>query len=564
MQAPHLPAPIHQAAARVGTLYHTLKYLKFSQVGHRVLKRVYSPQARSLNAKRRPAEGVWHTQELYQQKFLDQHNVRFLNHPGKVTSPRDWNEASSSKLWLYNLHYFDDLAAFGSQERRSLQYDWVCRWIDENPASAGNGWEPYPTSLRLVNWVKAFLSGLPCEPRVADSVAAQADLLSRNLEKHLLGNHLFVNAKALIFAGSFLEGKAPDKWLATGLSLFERELEEQVLSDGGNFELSPMYHAIMLVDLLDLINLSAAYPERFPTTLTKKTKETATRMVHWLEVMSHRDKRISFFNDSTFGVAPERLEILEYAHRLKLGVPKERRPSCPPTLYNLPASGYVAVHSDDISLLADLAAIGPDYIPGHAHADALSFELSLGEKRVFVNSGISEYGISDERLRQRETLAHNTVSVNGANSSEVWSGFRVARRATILERSVTQNEDGQISFSASHNGFAKQGIPCIHSRTWHLNGNLLKITDTLDGKFSNARGALHLHPDTRCVSVDATHAIIAAGEYQLQLEVTGAALHIEDTSYHPEFGVSLPTQKLVFTFRQPCVTSLISWIKGPH
>ena len=51
-------------------------------------------------------------------------------------------------------------------------------------------------------------------------------------------------------------------------------------------------------------------------------------------------------------------------------------------------------------VLCDIGRIGPDYLPGHAHADTLSFELSLAGERVIVNSGISEYGLSSERIRR--------------------------------------------------------------------------------------------------------------------------------------------------------------------
>ena len=80
--------------------------------------------------------------------------------------------------------------------------------------------------------------------------------------------------------------------------------------------------------------------------------------------------------------------------------------------------------------LLDVAPVGPDYLPGHAHADTLSFELSLFGQRVLVNSGTSQYEAGPERSRQRGTAAHNTVIVDGHDSSEVWAGFRVARRAS--------------------------------------------------------------------------------------------------------------------------------------
>ena len=128
-----------------------------------------------------------------------------------------------------------------------------------------------------------------------DSLVIQTRFLSQNLEYHLLGNHLFKNAKALVFAGLFFKGKEADYWYQLGVSIINRELSEQVLSDGGNFELSPMYHAIFLEDLLDLLNINQAYNRSLPDNLENKI----IQMLDWLKVMSHPDGEIAFFNDST-------------------------------------------------------------------------------------------------------------------------------------------------------------------------------------------------------------------------------------------------------------------------
>ena len=84
-------------------------------------------------------------------------------------------------------------------------------------------------------------------------------------------------------------------------------------------------------------------------------------------------------------------------------------------------------------IIADVADIGPDYIPGHGHADVLSFELSLFGKRVIVNSGISTYELSEDRYKQRSTELHSTITIDNKNSSEVWGGFRVANRAKVFD-----------------------------------------------------------------------------------------------------------------------------------
>ena len=170
--------------------------------------------------------------------------------------PADWQRADLEKLWLYNLHYFDDLRARDAAGRRAEQRALLERWVRENPPGMGVGWEPYPCSLRIVNWIKWALAGGELGPALEQSLALQAEHLSRHVEHHLQGNHLLANAKGLAFAGLFFSGAAAQRWLAAAVALLERQLPEQILADGGHCERSPMYHALVLEDLLDLINLS--------------------------------------------------------------------------------------------------------------------------------------------------------------------------------------------------------------------------------------------------------------------------------------------------------------------
>ena len=544
----------------ISLYFHTLKYLKFKQIYYRILKYFSYPKVHFVVGEHAIGIGPWIDQELYPQKLLNKTDVEFLNHKGKVNSSTDWNNDQVEKIWLYNLHYFDDLNSFGSHSRKDLQKYWMARWIDENPAALSIGWEPYPTSLRIVNWVKAFLSGLTHDPVILNSLAKQADFLSQNLERHILGNHLFANAKALIFAGTYLKGKVAEDWLKTGLSIYAKELDEQLLQDGGNFELTPMYHVIMLVDLLDLINLWTAYPNKVNLAVVEKAKQLATKMLDWLKTMSHIDGEISFFNDSAFGIAPENEIVYGYASKLGLqNLSLNFADLKNLMLFNLHDSGYVVTKSKEYSLIADLASVGPRYQPGHAHADTLSYEFSLGMQRVFVNSGISEYGLSRERLRQRETSAHNTVVVNGLSSSQVWSGFRVAKRASILNKIVNSVADSSVNFSAAHNGFTKQGVNCVHHRHWFADNDSVIVTDRVIGNYINAESYLHLHPEIEVLRFSDEEVILTTNEFNICIKVSGARVSIENTTWHPQFGVTITNKKLCFLFTKYTMSITITW-----
>src|SRR5690606_16806096 len=152
--------------------------------------------------------------------------------------------------------------------------------------------------------------------------------------------------------------------LRIGLGILAGELEEQFLADGGHFELSPMYHALSFEDLLDLINVAAAFPGVLPPAMLEQISRRALSARRWLRAMSHPDGRIAFFNDAAFGVAPETWLLEAYAERLNIGN-DAKLGRCE----FLKSSGYVRASAGPAVLLADLACIGPDYLPGHAHAD---------------------------------------------------------------------------------------------------------------------------------------------------------------------------------------------------
>ena len=105
----------------------------------------------------------------------------------------------------------------------------------------------------------------------------------------------------------------------------------------------------------------------------------------------------------------------------------------------------------------------------------------MGEQRVLVNSGTSLYGVSSERHRQRKTSCHNTVEVDGFDSSEIWSGFRVARRAYSSLESA-QSDSNSVSISASHNGYQRLSGRVTHTRYIDVTNSDVKIIGTRHGE----------------------------------------------------------------------------------
>ncbi|MFI8667213.1 heparinase II/III family protein [Qipengyuania sp. NPDC077410] len=466
----------------------------------------------------------------------------FLNEDGSLAID-GWDNPKREKLWRYNQHYFDDLNAIGAASRRDWHATLIAAWLTDNPAGSGSGFEPYPTSLRIVNWVKWLLGGGNPPRGMLDSLALQTRWLCKRLEYHLLGNHLFANAKALIFSGMFFDGAESAHWLKLGLAILQREFDEQILSDGGHFELSPMYHALGLEDVLDLINLTCAMSGALEPAQSDQVahwRRRVPQMVAWLRAMSHPDGEIAFFNDAALAIAPENDELFEYARRLDLEVPHNSN-----AILWLEQSGYVRLENETSVVIADMARIGPDYLPGHAHADTLSFEWSLFSERVIVNSGTSLYGLGEERLRQRGTPAHSTVTIARQNSSDVWSGFRVGARARPIGPSSSVDGETLIA-ECSHDGYRSLPGRPIHHRRWELRPGALKIFDTACPSDHSAEARFHFHPDV-CIEQRGLYEgeLILAGGGRVSWRAEGGPLRSERSTWHPEFGRSLRSTCLV-------------------
>lgn len=507
--------------------WHTLRWLKPVQLYGRVWFRLWHPRPNLAPARRlRQPDARW-MPCARRVSLLSPTRMRFLNVERDLARASDWNHPDWPKLWLYNAHYFDDLVADDAAERSPWHAHLIERWIDDNPPAHGNGWEPYPLSLRIVNWVKWAAAGNALSDGARHSLTVQARYLRRRLEVHLLGNHLWANAKALVFAGAAFEGREGDAWLSKGLALIRRELDEQILADGGHFERSPMYHAIVLEDLLDLIQLASIHPGRVPTTTVDRWRAVAPRMLHWLRLMSHPDGDIAFFNDAAIGIAPPHAALAAYARALELDF---EEPALQP-IEPLPDSGYVRLEAGPAVLIADVGAIGPDYLPGHAHADTLSFELSLHGRRLLLNAGTSTYAPGPLRAWQRSTAAHNCVQVDGQDSSEVWASFRVARRARARLLDVSELVDGLL-LEAEHDGYRRLPGHVLHRRRWLLRPSGLEIRDHLDGDVTRACARYRLTP---AAHIDGQH--IHTHGHALRWQASRAASNRSSTeAWYPGFG----------------------------
>ncbi len=536
--------------AKTIRLYHTVKYLKFKQIFRRFIylfprfqtPETSSPKTKSISFFTIPKLGITENYD----HFL------FLNEEYQL-SVIGWDNTSQSKLWNYNLHYFDCLNQFElTAERIELQNNIINKWVIENPYGKGTGWEPYPTSLRIINWVKWHFKTDRLSDEAKLSLWNQVNWLVSRPEYHLLGNHLFINAKALLFSSVFFGLNDNSDIYRKALKILIEELDEQFLEDGAHFELSPMYHALAMEDLLDLYQLEPALPSNFPSQQILKKYSLG---MSWLALMKYGNEQLAHFNDCANGIAPTFKELNELG--VKLGLKQSFGTN--KNFSHFKQSGFVVFKNEKIHLIADVGSIGPDYLPGHAHADSLAFELAIRGKRVVVNSGTSEYGLSSERLRQRSTSAHSTIELDNKSSSEVWSGFRVAQRARITELEIIE-EINRLELIAVHDGYTRIESKPFHKRSWKINDRSLEIIDEVTGSRNSVQLRYYLHPDILIELLDDCILLSTSLEKLAKIR-TEQNVHFVDTTYHDKFGSSQKNKCLLITGTTPFSSKVsISWI----
>jgi uncharacterized heparinase superfamily protein len=459
---------------------------------------------------------------------------RFLNRVETLGwPPADWDVPNLPKLWQYNLHYFEWLWSLDFPAGRAAILDWIAR----HPLGKGRvGWEPYPTSLRLMNWCgvcygkfrEQMEEDQEFERELWRSIFRQIEWLSRHLETHLLGNHLFENGAALAFVGSCFGERA---WLAKGLKILAEQIPEQILPDGMHFERSPMYHVRMTYLLGLLFNTKDEALQKF-------VEAPLIRMRQALAHLCHSDGDIALFNDSAFSIYNHPRELLGPTSDLVPGA------------WALQDAGYYGWRGVDGSyLICDAGPIGPDYIPGHAHGDMFSFELSLKGQRVIVDSGVYDYVPGEMRSYCRSTRAHNTVEINGEDQCEFWGAFRVARRGYPRAVKWDPSTEG-FCLSGEHDGYRRLPGSPMHYRAFVWDAAVrLEVSDRIQASRSvTAVSRLHLHPTCRIKSMEERDVLVEypEGEFRITFWDQGT-LRREDSLYCPEFGRKEPNVALAFT-----------------
>lgn len=466
-------------------------------------------------------------------------SLRFLNHVEPAGPPIDWaarDTGVAAQLWRMHLHYMEFLEEATAAEAEA----WMLDWIDTNPPTSKGFWKdiwfPYSVSLRCVLWMQQLARhgadiSSAARSTIERSVVLQISWLTNHLETDIGGNHLIKNAKALLWAAAYFEGKQADRWRERGVALLMRELPVQILADGFQYERSLSYHSQVFADLLEI------YARAADEQLSARLHPVLERMAPILADLTHPDATPALFNDSGIDMA--------YAPGLCLDMWESlsgQRPS-PSAVFAYRDAGYFGARDEQLYCVADCGAIGPDELPAHGHGDVFGFELSLLGRRLIVDQGVFEYTAGPRRQASRSAACHNTLCLDGADQAEFFSRFRVGRRPRVRLHGFTPSEDG-FRLDGEHDGFAHlEGAP-RHRRAFTLMRGSLRIEDHISG--SSGRGArisFLLHPEVDAVT-ESDHRIRLTRDGASAVLTSTTRLEIEPARWWPNLGEDIESRRI--------------------
>ncbi len=526
---------------RVGRLIRTLRHLRprqlVAQIEHGVRGiRPPEPLAEAPPVFAAARAAVAFLPAPPHARFDGWQRLQLINRERAIGDPPDWEFAGEGPLYAYHLHQFDYLRRPGirPEARTMLILDWIQRHRN------GIGWDPHPICLRILSWGKLLLTpgALTLSDEEAElvrtSLVEQLHCLSRNVEVRLQANHLLSNLLGLVFGGLMLKGERADQWLARWPALRE-QIEIQVPADGLHYERSPMYHSLLLENLLDLLNLARTSGVRAPRDLAPVLESATARMLKALAVLTHPDGRIALFADSAHGIAHPPRQLALYASALGVGSEEIGDAEW------LEESGYLRIQSGDLVLIASVAGPSPPHQPGHAHCDALAFELSCGEERVVSDTGVYEYIPGPLRDRARATRSHATIELDGADQAELWSAHRIGGRPEVQGGPLRAVEGG-LHFEGR---CASWSTPrTVHHRRFVAHAGeagRIEIEDRLEGPRVRSRITLPMAVGVGVdLEADASGAPVArlslpSGRL-LGLRLPPLEWRVEEMGHFPEFG----------------------------
>ena len=428
--------------------------------------------------------------------------------------------------WLGQAYWFSD------DERYTEEFmSQINSWIDHNPPLLGVNWvTAMDVAIRATNWVWGYFF-FRDSPKITNefiirfykSLLCHGRHIMRNLENSgVTNNHYLSDLAGLIFLGILMpQFKESKKWLFFAVQKLESETLKQVREDGVDYESSTNYHRLVTEIVITSVILARLNGHEFSAALYDRLE----KMFEFIMQITKPDGTSPILGDIDNGRL-QRLRLWEeserewvdyryllaiaavFFHRVDfaclagdqwqeafwlLGSStssflSENEPFCPVSLvsFAFPTSGIFVMRQSDAYAIVNAGPIGQKKTGGHAHNDALSFELFANNQTWIIDPGTYVY-TSNQNLRNqfRSTRYHSTVMVNEQELNRInkVNMFEIGDDAeSSLEQWSTSNQFDYLR--VCHDGYKRLKQPVIHHREFFFDKveELWLICDTFTGK----------------------------------------------------------------------------------
>ena len=449
-------------------------------------------------------------------------DIDWINPGGNTTNPEF--------LHTLNRHaHFQELAyayriTGDTKYSEELAYeiaDWSTQYITGNVPAAysaddADAWF-FDTALRVENWTYAYFMMLGS----ADFSGADSSLMIHKLVQ--MGDYLqsqaavasdFVSNRTLTMARSLLtlgqmfpEIDTAAAWESTGRTLLFNCMRGQLYDDGAHVEQSPTYTAGISEDLLEARLLDKLNGDDSAWTtdpdgagpLKKPSTIVSNAITSYWQLLSpdgtrpaigdtYRNTSVTLFlkanlvqGTTMWPAAKPRLRDLFLFGPATvdpyLGNPVTPALGARGGDYALTDGGlYVSRSGDSSSANQFIFDAGPK--GGiHGHFDLLSFELFGGGRPLILDPGAFIYDPADpDRQYVVSTRAHNTLSVDGANTGELEGN---GNPGIVIHEYTTSG--GVTRITASHRGYGYLGgSPVVTRSIWFDRSGTMLIVDRVE------------------------------------------------------------------------------------
>ncbi|TVR08310.1 MAG: heparinase [Salinarimonadaceae bacterium] len=408
--------------------------------------------------------------------------------------------------------------------------------------------------------------------KVMRALGRDIRVLSLAMNDHPKPQTRLFAAVAATYAGLSIEGFEGLARRAT--RALARELDLQILPDGGHVGRNPKLVLELLLDLLPLKQVYLARGVEPPKALL----QAIDRIPPMLRLLRHGDGTLALFNGMGSTPVDHLTTLLFY---------DEARAS--PLQRGL-VSGYERLEAKGALAIVDVGATPAPRFSAEAGAGALSFEFTIRGQRLVVNCGAPRSPADPVAQLVRATAAHSALVIEDASSAEFlveggWGALRLAARwlrrrlGPIVLRGVERTRVERpepLRLVAEHDGYAAR-FGLLHERrlTLSANGDALDGEDRLAAESDRGdeatRGELrfHLHPGVRASLAQGGRVamlVLPDGE-TWQFSAQARALEIEESIFLAATDGARKTVQIVLTF-DPGKESAIAWrferITGPR